>query len=33
MFLKLKAAGLIGKIGKENVLVKIDDINSQNEGF
>lgn len=30
---KLKAAGLIGKIGKENVLVKIDDINSQNEGF
>ncbi|HYN55253.1 MAG TPA: sulfate permease [Methylotenera sp.] len=30
---KLKVAGLIGKIGKENVLTNIDDINSQNEGF
>lgn len=33
VFEKLKAAGLIGRIGKNNVLTKIDDINSLNEGL
>lgn len=33
VFEKLKVAGLIGRIGKNNVLTKIDDINSLNEGL
>jgi sulfate permease, SulP family len=33
VFEKLKVAGLIGRMGKNNVLTKIDDINSLNEGL